>query len=236
MLVAGLNIALTRSATIYVGLVALAFVVVAVWLLRRTRRRALVYAGLVVALAAAGASVAVFGGRLLALVGKSPDLTGRVDIWDAVIGLAVQRPFAGWGWVSYWVPWAAPFNSPDFMRNGVMQLHAHNAWLDVWLQLGILGLIVFGALVLTAVVRSWIHATERPQSSPGGRQPFTVISVLPLLLLVALLVQSLAESRLLVEYGLVLLVIVAVKAKRELSSPELAAHDSATDARSGAPA
>ncbi len=40
------------------------------------------------------------------------------------------------------------------------------------------------------------------------------MSLLPLLLMVALLVQSVAESRLLVEYGMFLLVIVAVKTRR----------------------
>ena len=227
MLVAVANIALTRSATIYIALAALAFVLAAVWLIRRTGRRALVYAGMLVVVAAAAASVALFAERMLALVGKDSDLTGRTEIWDKVIGLAVQRPVAGWGWVSYWTPWAEPFD--DLVtRNGVVQLHAHNAWLDVWLQLGILGLIVFGALVLTALVRSWILATERRHELPGqltadaapGQRPaparpeYTAMTLLPLLLMVALLVQSVAESRLLVEDGLFLLVVIAVKTKR----------------------
>jgi O-antigen ligase len=227
MFVAVVTIALTRSATIYVALLALAFVLLAVWLIRRTERRALVYGGMAAVVGAGVASVVLFGDKLLPLVGKSPDLTGRLDIWEKVIDLAVQRPVAGWGWISYWVPWAEPFEG-YIIRRGVVQLHAHNTWLDVWLQLGILGLIVFGALVLTALVRSWILATERPHELPGAvpadaaphqvgtpeRPPFTVVSVLPLLLMVALLVQSLAESRLLIEYGLLLLVVIAVKTRR----------------------
>jgi hypothetical protein len=213
MLLAVATIALTRSATSYVAVAVLGVTLLAVWLIRSTGRRALVYGGMLTAVAVAGASVAVFSTQLLALVGKSPDLTGRLGIWEKVIELAQQRPVAGWGWVSYWTPWAEPFDDL-VIRRGVVQLHAHNAWLDVWLQLGILGLVVFGALVLTALVRAWILATERPQTAPGQRPPFTVISVLPLLLLVALLVQSLAESRLLVEYGLWLLVVVAVKTRQ----------------------
>jgi hypothetical protein len=42
-------------------------------------------------------------------------------------------------------------------------------------------------------------------------------SLLPLLVLSALLVQSVAESRLLVEFGLMFLVIVAVRTKRGAS-------------------
>jgi exopolysaccharide production protein ExoQ len=236
MIVAVAIIALTRSATIYAALAVLAFVVLSVLLVRRARRRAPVYAGILVVVGAGVASVALFGDRLLPLVGKSSDLTGRLGIWDKVIGLAAERPVAGWGWVGYWTPWAEPFDDL-VVRNGVLQLHAHNAWLDVWLQLGILGLIVFGALVLTALVRSWILATERRHELPGrlraaagpselaaaARPPFTVISLLPLLLLLALLVQSLAESRLLLEYGLFLLVVIAVKTRRaDASEPESA--------------
>lgn len=227
MLVAAAIIALTRSATIYVGVAALVFVLLAVWLIRRARRRALVYTSLLAVVGVGVASVVLFGQKLLPLVGKSPDLTGRLDIWEKVIDLAVQRPVAGWGWISFWVPWAEPFEG-YIIRRGVVQLHAHNAWLDIWLQLGILGLIVFGTLVVTALVRSWILATERRHELPGTvpadatpsevappeRPPFTVISLLPLLLLVALLVQSLAESRLLIEYGLFLLVVIAVKTRR----------------------
>ncbi|MHA6694025.1 O-antigen ligase family protein [Homoserinimonas sp. A520] len=233
LLVAVATIALTRSPTIYVALAVLAFVLAAVWLIRRTGRRALVYTGMLVVVAGVVTSVALFSDRMLALVGKDSDLTGRTEIWEKVIGLAVQRPVAGWGWVSFWTPWAEPFD--DLVtRAGVVQLHAHNAWLDVWLQLGTLGLVVFGALVLTALVRSWILATERPHELPGmvpadaapgvrgvpARPGFTALSLLPLLLMVALLVQSVAESRLLVEYGMFLLVIVAVKTRQAHSGKD----------------
>ena len=118
----------------------------------------------------------------------------------------------GWGWVSYWVPWVAPFDHLA-ENNGVRQLHAHDAWLDIWLQLGILGLVVMGALVLSTFARSWAYAVDRPQSLPGKPGALTAATLLPLLVLVALLVQSVAESRLLVEYGMFLLALVAVKTK-----------------------
>jgi O-antigen ligase len=158
----------------------------------------------------------VFQRQLFAVLGKSEDLTGRVDIWAAVTHLAQQRPVAGWGWVSYWVPWVAPFDTL-VTRNGVRQLHAHNAWIDVWFQLGIIGLIFFGALVASSVVRSWWLAVDRPQSGPGDGRNYTVESALALLVLTALLVQSIAESRLLVEFGFFFLVVVAVKTKSDRS-------------------
>ncbi len=77
----------------------------------------------------------------------------------------MQRPAAGWGWVGYWPPWVPPFDDL-LLVNRVQVMHAHNAWLDVWLQLGIIGLVVFGAYVLSTLVRSWSVALDRP--APGG--------------------------------------------------------------------
>jgi exopolysaccharide production protein ExoQ len=212
--IAVVNIALTRSATITVALVVLAFVVIVVLALRRVGPRgALAIYAAVVALVVGGViAVTQLSSSILGLLGKSDDLTGRLDIWNAVITLAQQRPAFGWGWVSYWVPWVAPFDTLAFVA-GVRQLHAHNAWLDVFLQLGIVGLVVFGLLVLSTGIRSWQLATQTERVSPDSPGRFTTISLLPLLLLVALLVQSLAESRLLVEYGIVTLVIITVKTK-----------------------
>jgi exopolysaccharide production protein ExoQ len=146
-------------------------------------------------------------------MGKGDTLTGRTDIWDSVIELAQQRPAFGWGWVSYWAPWVKPFDTLAF-EGGVHQYQAHNAWLDLWLQVGVVGAVVFGVLLLSTIVRSWFLATDRPQFTPTRTGPFSAASMVPILILTALTVQSLVESRLLIEYGLVLLVIFAVKTKR----------------------
>ncbi|WP_213814331.1 O-antigen ligase [Glaciihabitans sp. dw_435] len=214
-LVAVATVFMTRSATITLAIAALILVLAAVLLVRRAptaRARTGVYWGLVaVALVAIAAGI-TFRDHLLSLMGKSDDLTGRLDIWQKVIHLAQERPIFGWGWISYWVPWLAPFDNL-VVKGGVRQLHAHNAWIDVWFQLGIIGLIVFGLLVLTTLVRSWSLAVDRPQFAVNQPGRYTAISLLPLLLMVALIMQSLAESRLLVEYGLLLLTVCAVSTK-----------------------
>ena len=204
--------------------VALAVVIAAaaaVLIVRRAespRRRALTYAALALGTIALGAAVVALRTPILPLLGKSSDLTGRLGIWQAVIELAQQRPVAGWGWVSFWVPWTAPFDDLVF-RNGVRQLQAHNTWIDVWFQLGVIGLVVFVALALTALLRSWSLAVDRPQSAPGQSLPYTATALLPVLILTALLVQSLTESRLLDEYGLALLVLIAVKTTMPDAAP-----------------
>ncbi|WP_100345423.1 O-antigen ligase family protein [Compostimonas suwonensis] len=207
---------LTRSSTVVVALLVTAVALLAALWARRiepTRRRPLYLSAAAVA-AAGVAGVWLAWGGILSLFGKSDDLTGRLDIWSAVTDLALQRPVAGWGWVSYWAPWVEPFDDLA-VRKGVVYLQAHNAWLDVWMQLGILGLIAFAGLVGTALWRSWFQAVDRPHLAGSAPAPFAVTSLLPYLLLVALIAQSFAESRILIEYGWTILVIVAVTTKRQ---------------------
>jgi len=216
LVLAAVCVYLTRSATITVAIVAVAVVaaaVVAFRLAKSGRARGLLYALFAVVTVALVVAGTVFRSQLLSLMGKTDTLTGRTDIWATVTALAQQRPVFGWGWVSYWAPWVKPFDGLAF-EGGVHQYQAHNAWLDLWLQLGVVGVVVFAALFVSSVVRAWFFATDRPQFEPGKQGPFSVVSVLPLLLLTALAVQSLVESRLIIEYGIVLLVVIAVKTKR----------------------
>ncbi|MBN9139621.1 MAG: O-antigen ligase family protein [Micrococcales bacterium] len=212
IVIAVATLALTRSSTVVVAGVAAVLVAAFLWVVRRTSgtTRLVVFAsGTLVGIAAVVAAI-VARGPLLALLGKSPDLTNRLEIWEKVGALAAERPVAGWGWVSYWVPWVHPFDDLVVIK-GVTYLQAHNAWLDVFLQLGAIGVAIFALFVLGALVRSWGMAAEITRirySAAELRWPETAA---PLLLLVALLVQSLAESRLIIEIGFALLVVIAVK-------------------------
>ncbi|PWC07422.1 O-antigen ligase family protein [Mycetocola zhujimingii] len=207
---------LTRSSTMIVAALAAAIVLGAVLLIRRSpspRARAGVYVGLAALGAAAIAFVALFSNLALALLGKSEDLTGRLTIWKTVIGLAEERPWIGWGYSSPWIPWAEPFDGL-IIRRGVEQLHAHNAWLDVWLQLGVVGVALFTAVIVSVLWRSWFAAVDRPRFDLRDDRPYTVLSLLPILITVVLVVQSVAESRILIESGWVLIVALALKTKQ----------------------
>ncbi|SMH33394.1 O-antigen ligase [Rathayibacter oskolensis] len=212
---------LTRSSTVILCVLAVALAVVfALWARRRGEAgRRPVYA------TAAGVALAVVVGTavgwsaLLGVLGKSEDATGRLDIWRAVWGLASERPLLGWGWVSYWAPWAAPFDTLA-ERKGVLYLQAHDAWLDVWFQLGLVGLVLFVALTASTLWRSWFRAVDRPRRSATTTLPYSALSLAPLLLVVALLAQSLAESRILIEGGWLLLVALAVLTKQPANESE----------------
>jgi O-antigen ligase len=217
IVVALADIALTRSATVTVAAVVVAVAAVVLLLLRRAQteraRRTISLVSILVILAGVAGAI-VLRAPLLRALGKSGTLTGRTGIWGEVIRLASERPILGWGWISYWVPGLAPFNNPAFKHGGIRYLQAHDAWLDLWLQLGVIGVVVFAAFALSALVRSWMLAVDRPQVGPGQAARYDASTLLPVLILVALLAQSVAESRLLIEYGLLLLALFAITTKR----------------------
>lgn len=205
------TLALTRSSTVIVaGLVALTALVVLIVARRLSTRGQLTLYGLT-ALAAGSAVVLALTLReqLLDLLGRSDDLTGRLDIWASVVALIEQRPVLGWGWVSYWAPWVEPFDDLVIIR-GVRYLQAHNAWLDVLLQLGWVGLIVFTILIVTTGARVLSWSVDAPL---GDQAATPALRLLPALLLTVLLVHSLTESRLLIEAGFVLLVYLATASR-----------------------
>ena len=216
---AALMLVLTRSATVTVAVGVVVLVLLfALWARRvGAEGRRPVYLTAAASVVAVIAALVAFTPQLLSVLGKSEDLTGRLDIWRSVTELASQSPVFGWGWVSYWMPWVEPFNDLA-VRKGVTYLQAHDAWLDVWLQLGVVGVVAFAALALSTLWRSWFLAVDRPRRSVADTAPFEASALLPLLIMAALLAQSVAESRLLVEYGWVLLVVLAVMTKRQQAS------------------
>nr|WP_246313163.1 O-antigen ligase family protein [Leifsonia shinshuensis] len=215
LVIAVVVFALTRSSTVFIATVFTAVVLgFALWTRRAgPERRRPVYLTAAALAVVVVVSVVLFASRIPVLLGKSEDLTGRLTIWNSVIHLAQERPAFGWGWVSYWAPWVEPFKNLA-VRSGVVYLQAHNAWLDVWLQLGIVGLVIFALLVLSTLWRSWFQAVDRPRVAVADDLPYTALALLPLLLLAALLAQSLAESRILIEGGWTLLVLISLKTKQ----------------------
>jgi exopolysaccharide production protein ExoQ len=221
LVVAAACFALTRSSTVIVAAAVTAVVLVAALLIRRvpTDRRTPRY--LLGALVVVVLVVVVWlaRGPLLHLLGKSPDLTGRFTIWDAVIGRIHEHPVVGWGWIGYWWPNIHALSGMVELK-GVTYLQAHDAYLDMWMQVGLVGLVVFLVYVLTTLYRAWACATRIGYGPDLRPRPFDPVSLFPLLVVTALLVQSLAESRLLYEGNFILFAVLAIKSRIVLTGEE----------------
>lgn len=168
-----------------------------------------VYAAALLLLGFLAAIAAIFHEAIFDLLGRSPDASGRFYIWEKVLVLIQERPIEGWGWIGYWIPGVEPWEGLVEI-NSVPMYQAHNALLDTWVQLGIVGLFVMLWLLIQSFVRLW-HIAVR-HTSP--------LYLYPLFIFLVIAAQSLTESRLLIEISWILLVMVSVKSREGFTSLE----------------
>jgi len=204
LVVAGLCMALSKSAGISFALVAVmvsAIVSIAAeGKPYETRHR--YYRVAWSAAGAVGVILLTYRAEIFTLIGKSPDMTGRTMIWKKVMALIFDRPLEGYGWLSYWMPGIKPYEGLVVI-NKVAYYQAHNAFLDMWLQGGLLALIFFIILVVVTFVRLWQLAVRHTSA----------LYLWPILVFIGLVVQNLTESRLLSELGWVLLTLFVIKVR-----------------------
>jgi len=93
---------------------------------------------------------------LLELIGKDPTLSGRTDVWGLALDRAADRPVLGYGYRAYWIEGNKIRLQPtegwaDYIN------HGHNTYLDLFVELGMLGigvfLLTFGTLLIKMVYR-----------------------------------------------------------------------------------
>jgi O-antigen ligase len=136
---------------------------------------------------------------LLGAMGKDTSLTGRGDLWPLVLNAIGQRPWLGYGFGAFWnglqseasVIWyAASWPVPN----------SHNGFLDLLINLGILGLSVFVIGFLACILRSlvWVRLSK------------TADGFWPMLYLTYLVLANLAESSLMIQNDLFWVLYVAV--------------------------
>lgn len=77
---------------------------------------------------------------LAAAMGRDETLTGRADTWAELVPIAMQHPVLGCGFDSYWTP---------ITRERHRMSHAHNAYLEVFNELGVVGCILFASFLLS---------------------------------------------------------------------------------------
>jgi len=143
---------------------------------------------------------------LVASFDASGDLTYRLRVWRQLWSLGEVHRLEGWGWIGPWNAELAPFTAFGNFGARVPD-SAHNAYLDVWFQLGLVGFLIFIGLLGLAFARSWLLASRRR----------SVVYAWPALVLLVLIISALAESSLLIEFGWLTFVVCCVKAARELS-------------------
>jgi O-antigen ligase len=130
------------------------------------------------AFAVAGVNAEVLTG----LVGRSSDLTGRTELWDAVVSMIHKHPILGFGFSGFWKDASA--------ESAVVETHilwtptySHNGYLEITLSLGLLGMFLFLVGFATGVKHAWLHA----------RAGKTVLDLWPLAFLIFFAIHNMAE-------------------------------------------
>jgi O-antigen ligase len=120
--------------------------------------------------------------EVLLLLNRSPTLTGRLYIWRIVIQMIDLHPWLGYG---YGVFWRHGSPQADIVW-GVMHWpvpHAHNAWLETGLGLGIVGMVG-----LTLVYLGGFYRGLRLLVVPQARHIAFIMT-----LFVAILIENMTE-------------------------------------------
>ncbi|WP_159501782.1 O-antigen ligase [Microbacterium sp. 18062] len=143
---------------------------------------------------------------IIAFLGAGSDFSTRADLWNTILDYVRSYPVQGWGWYGPWSLTEFPFLSINVML-GERHASALNAYFDVLVQIGWLGLLLFLLICGIALVRGWVEASARR----------SVVYTWTPLILVALLVDSMFESFTIHGYGWLMLVLCAARAGQSRS-------------------
>ena len=123
-------------------------------------------AGLLTVLVMIAGFLVIAPDQIFAVLGRDSSLTGRVPLWEEAFNLIAKRPWLGYGYSGFWnaesrdvqylwlkITWTAP--------------NAHNGYIDLLLQIGIIGLCFYLAMWLLIIVRSARHAIRGTMPTAG---------------------------------------------------------------------
>jgi len=114
---------------------------------------------------------------------KDITLTGRIPLWQGLIPIAQGQPFLGYGYKATFGGYFSPVHEV-WVSEGWEPQHAHNAILQTWLELGMVGV----ALVLFGFARATGRALTAVASTSG------TVMLWPLVYISSVLLISITES------------------------------------------
>ena len=213
-------VVLARDVTSWIALI-LSLILLA-YLTIAVRKSVLWVASTMVLLLSSGMMFAFYAvtnlGNLTELVGKDPTLTGRVPLWVLSVVMALRRPWLGYGFNAFWLP-------DEFYTRRIWHLihwmppHAHNGFLELWLELGLIGAGSFLLLFVYYLAKAVVYLRRGSDSTAAW----------PLTFLIFLFFASLTESEFLGSNSVAFMLFVAVAA-----TVSIKAIDSAPEGRRGA--
>ena len=100
---------------------------------------------------------------LVDTLGKDMQLNGRLPLWQLILDKVYERPWLGYGSAGFWTSehalyvinnsWAGSYGSNVGIGGEGVRFNAHNGYLDLLLEYGLVGLSLYICSVLTTVFR-----------------------------------------------------------------------------------
>lgn len=158
---------------------------------------------------------------LLDILGRDITLTGRTELWAVVWEMIRQRPWQGYGYGAFWLGMSG-YSLDVYRMIHWLPAHAHNGFLDLWLDLGIAGPVLFIISFFGSLWRSLVVI----------RHEHSMTSTFPLVFLMFLFLSNLPESDLLTFNSIywVLYVAIALSLRIDNRSQD---HNALTEADAG---
>lgn len=88
----------------------------------------------------------------LELVGRSSSLTGRTSIWAAVLPFVEDKIWLGHGYSAFWANPVQFFGADSWLSE---LNHSHNAYIEIAVDLGIVGLATQGVFIVALLLQLW---------------------------------------------------------------------------------
>ncbi|MDX2236152.1 MAG: O-antigen ligase family protein [Hyphomonadaceae bacterium] len=143
---------------VFAGLATWALLVV----MRRMNLTPLLRALLIVgAVAAAVTCILLAEAALLALMGRDERMSGRVSLWRPIFASFQDHPWLGVGYRSFWTPDGLNDFLPLLAHRGFIPGHGHNGYLDTVAELGLVGVALLAAFLVSGFVVGLIESFRR---------------------------------------------------------------------------
>jgi O-antigen ligase len=112
--------------------------------------------------AIAGVFVYRYFDVLMYALGKDPTLTGRTRIWSSLLTSVMKKPILGYGYTAFWGGLQGESASVVLSEHGAIG-YAENGVLELWLELGIVGVVLY-MLVFFRAIRDAAYCFMRKPS------------------------------------------------------------------------
>jgi exopolysaccharide production protein ExoQ len=220
-------IAMTRSANGWLDCAAcIMFVVIMRFVVRMPKKLILAIAFILVGIAAA-AGIYVYShfGQLMYALGKDPTLTGRTIIWSSVLTSVKKQPLFGYGYMAFWASLKGESANTVLLMHWPGMAYAENGILELALELGVVGVVLYLLLFLRAVKDAAYLFVRKPSPAVMWYISFLVFTF----------VSNIGGGRIMVTSDLIciLSIIVFVGLRREAQRTRLSMK---SEERSGKPA